>query len=38
MFYYLNGKITVLENGLAVVDCAGVGYACHCSTLSLIHI
>ena len=32
MFYYLNGKITVLENGLAVVDCAGVGYACHCST------
>lgn len=32
MFYYLNGKITVLEAGLAVVDCAGVGYACHCST------
>ena len=31
MFYYLNGKITVLEAGLAVVDCAGVGYACHCS-------
>ena len=34
MFYYLNGKITVLENGLAVVDCAGVGYACHCSTFT----
>lgn len=32
MFYYLNGKITVLEAGLAVVDCGGVGYACHCST------
>ena len=32
MFYYLNGKITVLEAGLAVVDCAGVGYACHCSS------
>ncbi len=31
MFYYLNGKITVLEAGLAVVDCGGVGYACHCS-------
>jgi Holliday junction DNA helicase RuvA len=31
MFYYLNGRITVLEAGLAVVDCAGVGYACHCS-------
>ena len=32
MFYYLNGKITILEAGLAVVDCAGVGYACRCST------
>lgn len=32
MFYYLNGKITVLEAGLAVVDCAGVGYACYCSS------
>ncbi len=32
MFYYLNGIITVLEAGLAVVDCAGVGYACHCSS------
>ena len=34
MFYYLNGKITVLEAGLAVVDCAGVGYACHCSNFT----
>lgn len=32
MFYYLSGKITVLEAGLAVVDCGGVGYACRCST------
>ena len=32
MFYYLNGKITVLEAGLAVVDCAGIGFACHCSS------
>ena len=32
MFYYLNGKITILDNNLAVVDCAGVGYACHCSS------
>ena len=32
MFYYLSGKITVLEAGLAVVDCGGVGYACHCSS------
>ena len=29
MFYYLNGTITVLDTGLTVVDCGGVGYACH---------
>ncbi len=29
MFYYLNGKITILDANLAVVDCGGVGYACH---------
>lgn len=28
MFYYLNGPITIMEPGLAVVDCGGVGYAC----------
>ena len=28
MIYYLNGPVTVLEPGLAVVDCAGVGYGC----------
>lgn len=29
MFYYLNGTITAMEENLAVVDCGGVGYACH---------
>ena len=29
MFYYLNGEIALLDEGLAVVDCGGVGYACH---------
>ena len=29
MFYYLNGTITLLDANLAVVDCGGVGYACH---------
>lgn len=29
MFYYLRGPVTVLEPGLAVVECGGVGYACH---------
>lgn len=29
MFYYLNGKITILDTNLAVIDCGGVGYGCH---------
>ena len=28
MIYYLNGPITILEPGLAVVECGGVGYGC----------
>ncbi len=28
MIYYVSGEVTVLEPGLAVVDCGGVGYGC----------
>ncbi len=28
MLYYVSGAVTVLEPGLAVVDCNGVGYGC----------
>ena len=28
MLYYVSGPVTVLEPGLAVVDCGGVGYGC----------
>ena len=28
MLYYVSGQVTVLEPGLAVVDCHGVGYGC----------
>ena len=28
MLYYVSGQVTVLEPGLAVVDCGGVGYGC----------
>ena len=28
MIYYVNGEVTVLEPGLAVIDCNGVGYGC----------
>lgn len=35
MFYYLNGKITIMEPGLAVVDCGGVGFACRTTSYTL---
>lgn len=40
MFYYLNGKITLIDENLAVVDCGGVGYGCRVSnyTLSQLHV
>jgi len=31
MFYYVDGTVSVLRQGLAVIDCGGVGYACHAS-------
>lgn len=40
MFYYINGTVTIMEANLAVVDCGGVGYACHTTgyTLSQLQI
>lgn len=35
MFYYLTGKITILDTNLAVMDCGGIGYACHVSNFTL---
>ena len=32
MFYYLKGTIAAMEANLAVVDCGGVGFACHTTT------
>ncbi len=31
MFYYLEGKVEILEQGIAVIDCNGIGYACRAS-------
>ena len=28
MLYYVSGQVTVLEPGLAVIDCSGIGYGC----------
>lgn len=38
MYYYLDGNITVMEPGIAVVDCGGVGYLCQCSMNTLSHL
>lgn len=35
MFYYINGTVSVLEENLAVIDCGGVGYACHTTAYTL---
>ena len=31
MIYYVSGKVTILEPGLAVIDCGCVGYGCRIS-------
>ncbi len=31
LFYYLEGTVALIEKELAVIDCGGVGYACHTS-------
>lgn len=31
MFYYVEGTVSVIQPGLAVIDCAGVGYAVNTS-------
>ena len=35
MFYYLSGTVALLDTGLAVIDCGGVGYRCHVSNYTL---
>lgn len=34
MFYYLCGKLAYTENGVAVIDCGGVGYRLTISTMT----
>jgi Holliday junction DNA helicase RuvA len=34
MFYYLKGTVALMDANLAVIDCNGVGYACHCTTFT----
>ena len=32
MLYYVSGAVAILEPGLAVIDCGGVGYGCRVTT------
>ena len=38
MFYYVNGTVTELEAGLAVIDCGGVGYACKTTSTTIAQL
>lgn len=38
MIYSLRGELTTIEQGLAVVECAGVGYACRTTANTLAQI
>ena len=35
MFYYLTGRVTLIRPYMAVIDCGGVGYACHTTLKTL---
>ena len=35
MFYYISGIVKLLEENLAVIDCGGIGFACHTGTATL---
>lgn len=38
MYYYVEGTVRFKDKDLAVIDCGGVGYACHTSVLSLSQV
>lgn len=38
MFYYLEGAVTLIDAGLAVVDCGGVGYAVNTTVNTLARL
>lgn len=35
MFYYLSGEVALIDENIVVIDCGGVGYACHSTTYTI---
>ncbi len=38
MLYYVSGQVSVLEPGLAVIDCGGVGYGCRVTAYTVAQL
>ena len=38
MFYYIEGTVALIDVGLAVIDCGGVGYACYTTNNTLARL
>ena len=38
MFYYIEGKATLLKQNLIVIDVGGIGYACHTSQITIASV
>ena len=38
MFYHINGKVTAIEQNLAVIDCWGIGFALNATVNTLSHL
>ena len=38
MFYYIEGNVSIIEQGLAVIDAGGVGYCCYTTLNTLSHL
>ena len=38
MFYHINGNVSAIEPNLAVIECAGVGFALNATTNTLSHL
>lgn len=38
MFYYIEGKVSIIEQNTAVIDAGGVGYCCYTTMNTLSHL